>query len=185
MRQKVFQTIGFGNPPPRDRRNRRGAPSLAEHLDPMEMADASSLADAFLLLGKALAELPGRKEIVYTGWTSGARGPNYIRALRALQEARATVSVLDTVQADAHREENGLKHLAGSTGGTYRATYVTPGLAVASLARSFTGEYILSLDQDRVPAAGGELKVRVRGRPDLETVYLRLIFPPRPAGGSQ
>ncbi len=148
-------------------------PSLVRHLDPERMRRAASIEAALEVLGEALAELPGAKEVLYFGWGAGRYdgrtgvvhlGPDYGRACDALARAHAQVFSVDLTDADAHSLELGMRQFAEDTGGLYLKTNRFPDVAMIHLAQVLSGHYELVV----VPAVelSGlfEVHVRVRAR---------------------
>lgn len=148
-------------------------PSLARHLDQERARRAATIEAALEVLGDALAELPGAKEVLYFGWGAGRYdgrigvvhlGSDYGRACDALARAHANVFSVDLTDADAHSLELGMRQFAEDTGGLYLKTNRFPDVAMAHLARVLSGHYELVV----VPAVelSGlfEVDVRVRAR---------------------
>jgi len=158
--EAVWRAVHFGaDPPAGQRRSRPRGPSLAAHLDEVEMADAAYAENALELLGDALQELPGDKVVLFVGFGLGRYGfggftmrPNdYPQAREALQASNASVFVLDVMDAASHTLEIGLKQVATDTGGLYVRTATNPMQAFRRMAQALSGYYLLTVD-----AAGRE-----------------------------
>jgi VWFA-related protein len=170
----IYQAIHFGGHPPMPLppvSAGPGSPSLARSFDAREALRAASPERALAVTAQALAALPGEKVLVFLAWGLGSFSsmgthmtPAFAPAVRALTAARATVFVLDVTEADSHDLEVGLRGIADATGGTYDKTNLFPALAVRQLARTIAGHYVLTLDSELLPKAGGEVDVELRGR---------------------
>jgi hypothetical protein len=130
------------------------SPSLARHFDEHRARRATNLSQALEVIGDALEPIAGTKAVVLFGWGAGKfqgrtgvvrLGPDYVRAVRALAGAHASVFSLDITSADRHSLEVGLQWLAEDTGGFYIRTHLFPELAVDKLTRALTGHYIVTL----------------------------------------
>ncbi len=168
-REAAFQTlkraIRFGSPAARRSRE----VSLVDHFDFRAAADAASPERALELTARAMAALPGEKDLIYLGWGLGRYGAGGVRmtsdyepAVRALDAARATVFVLDVSQADYHSLEIGLQNVAAHTGGTYARTFHFASQAVDRLARTIGGHYLVTFDRSTLPDTRGRLAIRLR-----------------------
>lgn len=159
----LYDAIGFGTPDVRQNYDL----SLLAHLDERTMKRATSPEKALLATAQALDKLPGVKDLIFTGWGLGRythgvgvmMPADFHKAVHALGRSETTVSVLDVVQTDSHALAAGLKSVAAATGGTYASTYDAVGRKVDQLGRVLRGYYILSLDRQAMPAAGGKLKL--------------------------
>jgi VWFA-related protein len=179
--EAIYQGIHFGGRPPEA--IAAAAPAadlalLALHFDREKAQAAASPERALEVLAEALAPLPGEKVLVFLGWGLGCFSsfgtqmtPAYAPAVRALKAARVTVFVLDVTEAGSHDLEVGLQSVAEATGGTYDKTFLFPGLAVAQLAQTISGYYVLSVDREALPKRGGAVTVELRRRGG--TVLLR------------
>jgi VWFA-related protein len=146
-------------------------PSLAAHLDARAALDAASPETALLVLGRALAPLPGAKSILLFGWGLGRltggmvqMESDYGPAQRALAEARATVFALDITDADYHTLEVGLEQVARDTGGFYAKTHDSPAVAMARLTEALAGYYVLTFDKPAGRRGTHQVNVRLVGR---------------------
>lgn len=145
--------------------------SMKELLDLDAAKRAATPEKALVVTADALAGLPGEKVVVYVGWGLGRYTPEGVKltptfkeAIRSLRQARSTVFVLDITAADYHSLEVGLQAVASATGGIYAKTYVFPEQALKQLAQAISGYYVLSLDRDAIPPAGGEVRIELRDR---------------------
>jgi len=158
-------------------------PSLAAHLDPEEMLDAASMADALELIGHSLREIAGAKSLVFFGYALGqmSAGPritiddSYPRAMEALSEARTSVFSLDVTHADAHSLAVGLRQVAEDTGGFYVKTHIFPDAAMTRLVRVISSYYELSIIPPPGLPENYTIKVKV-DRPRTD-VYVRQDHP--------
>ncbi len=193
VEEALGRSIYFGGEPPRRPGGRPGDgerwPSLARHFDFEAARAATSPERGLELTAKALKPFPGHKVLIYVGWglgryegRAGVRMiPEYDSAVEALNDADATVFVLDASYADYHSLEIGLQQIADDTGGIYFRGFRFPEIAAERLARSISGYYLLTLDRERLPAAAGRLRVDLRR--DLKVrVHVRSRYRPPPAG---
>ncbi len=158
-------------------------PSLTERLDPEAMQDAASMADALLLIGRALQRIPGPKSLVFFGYGLGqmSAGPritiddSYPMAMEALAGARTSVFSLDVTQADAHSLAAGLQRIAEDTGGFYVQTHIFPEAAMTRLTRVISSYYELSIIPPPDISVDYTIKIKVH-RPRTE-VYVRQDHP--------
>lgn len=127
---------------------------------------------ALLLLGDALAAVPGPKSLVLFGWGMGQWSPgfgvfldrDYTPARRALVAARVTVFALDITNADAHTLEVGLEAVAEDTGGFYAKTHLFPGQALARLEGALAGHYVITFAKPALPRGEHAIDVLLVGR---------------------
>lgn len=147
-------------------------PFLRPTFDPSAGRQVADAETALEMTAKALIPLSGRKEIIFLGWGLGMyRGGtvqlngDYRRALTALQQAQATVSVLDVTEADWHALELGLRNVALNTGGTYQRTLHFASQATRRLGRQLQGYYLVYLDRGALPKAQGRVRIRLRRGP--------------------
>jgi VWFA-related protein len=160
-------------------------PSIARHFDWDRAKRAISISEALEIVGDSLAPLPGTKAVVLVGWGAGSfnakagtvrLGKPYVRALRALQDAHASVFALDITSADRHSLEVGLEWLAEDTGGFYIKTHLFPEVAIAKLTRTLTGHYLLTLiPPEETPDEVSKIRVSV-DRPNTDVMKRRLHF---------
>jgi VWFA-related protein len=176
--EAIYRAIGFGGRPPA--LTAADPAALAAHFDLEKARDAASPERALAVTAEALAHLPGEKVLVFLGWGLGSFSsfgtqmtPAFAPAVRALKAARVTVFVLDVTEAGSHDLEVGLQSVAEATGGTYDKTFYFPGLAVAQLANTISGYYVLSLDSAAIPSRGGWVSAELRRRKG--TVLLRPV----------
>ena len=127
-------------------------PSLARHLDLESARGAATFSQGLRVLGEALEQLPGHKEVVLFAWGLGRYtgdavwlGQDYNEARLALARARATVYSLDVSTADYHDLEVGLRRVSQDTGGFYVKTHVFPTQALDRLNLALAGYYELTL----------------------------------------
>jgi hypothetical protein len=146
-------------------------PSLANFFDTEAARDAASLEQALLVLGRALAPLPGAKSVVLFGAGMGHMTPEgvildaaYEPARQALALAQATVFSLDVTDADRHTLEAGLQQVASDTGGFYARTRDFPGLALAQLEGALEGRYVLSFPRPLGRRGAHDLRIDLVGR---------------------
>lgn len=159
-----------GQPNPRENRGR--GPFLRPQFDVVLARDVANAETALGMTAKALIPIEGRKEIIFLGWGLGEYRAGTVqmtgdfrRAVDALFEARATVSVLDVTEADWHALEFGLKTVAKATGGTYQRTLHFASQATKRLSRQLQGYYVVYLDRQAAPDAKGTVHVRLRQGP--------------------
>jgi len=182
----VYRAIGFGEP---EKVRRSAGVSLLDHLDLDAARDVANPEEALRQTAEALEPLPGIKEVIFAGWALGRyiQGVGVVmpeefgRAVRALGRADATVFALDVVQADGHQLASGLKSVAAATGGTYASLYDAVPRKVAELARTLSGYYVVTLDANAIPDAGGALEIRLRDRPG-QLLHRPIVFGARPSG---
>ncbi len=148
-----------------------GEPSLVAAYDPAAARSASSAEQAFLVLAKALAPLPGTKSLAFFGWGLGRLSagvvsmlPEYEPARRALRDARVVVFSLDITDADHHSLEFGLEQIAEDTGGFYAKTHDFPNLAMARLERALQGYYALAFVKPLLPPGRHTVDVKLVAR---------------------
>lgn len=144
--------------------------SLTRFFDEDAAAKAANPERALEVVAETLAAYPGEKVVVFIGWGLGRftmDGMRYTqtfkRAAEKLNEARATVFVLDVTHADYHSLSAGLKTMAVTTGGTYASTYTFPDQAIQQLAQAISGYYVLTLDADDLPR-GESLRIELRDK---------------------
>ncbi len=146
-------------------------PSLAAQLDPMQAYAASTIEQALLRLGEALAPLPGAKSVVLIGYGFGRMGlggtymeNGYEEAAHALQRARATFFCLDVTDADYHSLEAGLQNVASDTGGVYARTHEFSQRALNYVVQALAGHYVLLVEKPAIEEGPQPLTVRLSGR---------------------
>ena len=161
------RAVSYGTPVPKP----GDSVSLLRHLDRQAAVDAATPEVALRVTAEALAPLPGEKDLIFLGWGLGRYGIGGVRmtadfspAVRALGTARATVFVLDVSQADYHSLEVGLQSVAASTGGTYDRTFRFATQAIRRLARTLGGHYVVTVDRSAMPAARGQLTLRLKNK---------------------
>ncbi len=137
-------------------------PSLLEFFDQQAARSVASSSEAMRYTAKALASLPGEKDIIFLGY--GLEGGRLPSMLRALQSARATTLIIDTTQADAHTLSASLTAMARATGGTYNSSYVFANQELHKIERMLTGHYVITIDRSAMPKARGKLGLRLRDR---------------------
>jgi VWFA-related protein len=142
--------------------------SLADALGP-DVGDAVNPEQALEKVADALKTLPGQKAVLFLGWGLGRATPQgmwytqtFVRAANKLNEAQASVFVLDITHDDFHTLAAGLYSMAASTGGTYNATYKFPDRALKLLAQALSGYYVLTVDADDLPKDGRQLRIELR-----------------------
>lgn len=140
------------------------SPSLAAHLDPARALAAASPEQALRALAEALSPLPGTKVVLLFGWGLGrltgggvVLDPDYDRARRALDRARATVFCLDVTEADWHSLETGLRQVAADTGGQYFSLHHSAAAPLRHVGAALAGHYLLAFE----PPAGPRGEHRV------------------------
>ncbi len=145
-------------------------PSLAASFDRDAARRAAELESGLLVIGHALAPLPGAKTLVLFGWGLGHRSPpfvvmgrDYDAARRALLEARVTVFSLDITDADYHTLQAGLEQVAEDTGGFYAKTSLFPDIAMTRLEGALAGHYVLVFEMPPGPRGRHALAVSVAG----------------------
>ena len=160
----IFEDVPQAEPGP--------PPSLAAFFDGDAARDAATLEQALLVVGRALAPLPGVKSVVLFGAGMGRLTPGvgvvldwaYEPALRALAAAQATVFSLDVTDADRHTLEAGLQQVAADTGGFYARTHDFPGSAMARLEGALEGRYVLAFPRPAGRRGVHEIRVDLVGR---------------------
>jgi len=127
-------------------------PALRSYLDPAAMKQVSSPEAALLMLGNAMLNIPGPKNLILFGWGLGRLSggqiwmpPVYAVARRALEQARVSVFSLDFTQADYHSLEAGLGQVSEDTGGFYAKTFHFPAQAIDRLTHTLEGHYELEV----------------------------------------
>lgn len=142
--------------------------SLAEALGP-DVGEAVNPEQALERVADALKTLPGQKAVLFLGWGLGRATPEgmwytqtFVRAANKLNEAQASVFVLDVTHDDHHTLAAGLHSMAAATGGTYNATYKFPDRALKLLAQALSGYYVLTVDADDLPKDGRQLRIELR-----------------------
>ena len=147
-----------------------GTNSSGPHLrlDPELAARASNPERALQVVGRALAELPGPKTMLYLGWGLGrleggsvVMRPEYRPALEQLIDARVVVYALDFTQADYHTLEGPMIHVAQETGGLYMKTWLAPEIAFETVSRAIEGLYQLAFLKPDLPPGRHRLKIRI------------------------
>jgi VWFA-related protein len=147
--------------------------SLAAGYDYAAARDAATPEAAFVVIGRALAPVPGSKSIAFFGWGLGrttggvlSMVPEYESARQLLSDARIAVFALDVTDADYHTLEIGLRQIADDTGGFYAKTHDFPNLAMARLERALQGYYALSFfkPSPALPRGRHEVTIDVPGR---------------------
>jgi VWFA-related protein len=147
-------------------------PSPVLRIDAAAARRAASPETALLLIGDALAAVPGPKSVVLFGWGMGQWSPgfgvfldrDYGPARRALVAARVTVFALDITNADAHTLEVGLEAVAEDTGGFYAKTHLFPGQALARLEGALAGHYVITFAKPVLPRGEHAIDVDLVGR---------------------
>ena len=172
-RQEAYEAVGnairFGNLP-EPKRHRGSGPSLADALDFRAAKDAATPEQALEVLGRALGEIDGDKDVIFLGWglgvwTSFGISMNFGDAVRELKAANTTVYVLDVTDADFHTLESGLQVVAARTGGTYAKTNRLAAQATRNLLRALAGHYVLTVDRSRLPTGEATMTVELREPP--------------------
>lgn len=148
--------------------------------DPDRADEQTTIEKALTELARCLTPLPGSKSVFFLGWGVGEFSPNGIRFSPAYDEARAalrrantSVFALDYSDADFHTLEEGLKRIAGDSGGSYSRLkeHAKLGWQRAWLASSH--HYLIVFDE---PDCQTRCKVRLRlNRPHKELYYPRTI----------
>jgi VWFA-related protein len=123
-------------------------PSLAANFDFNAGLRAPNVERALDLVSKALVPIPGGKALLFLGWGLGIdRAPREAadlgRAFASMAAARINVFTLDVSDADWHTLEVTLKATSELTGGTYQKTHIFTGLALARVAKSLAGHYVI------------------------------------------
>ncbi len=143
-------------------------PSLAAGLDPEQARAASNVERALDLVSRALVPIPGGKALLFLGWGLGIErspreGLDLARAFASMAKARINVFTLDVSDADWHTLETTLEDTSALTGGTYQKTHIFTGAAVARLAKSLAGRYVLvcvAPDDGNLPLLDVALRTR-------------------------
>jgi VWFA-related protein len=143
-------------------------PSLAAHFDFAAARKAVTVERGLALTAEALEPIPGAKAILFFGWGLQVnRYPNERRdwndALRALYEARVSVSTLDITDADYHTLEVQLMRISDLTGGTYEKTNIFPELALSRVNRRLSGRYVLVFVKPEGKRGLHDLRVSLEG----------------------
>jgi hypothetical protein len=156
--------------------------SLGQGLDAREAADAGSVDRALELVAKALAPIPGGKAIVFFGWgfrvdRSPREQREHLKALAAIEKARATVFTLDVTLADWHTLEDEMKAVSEETGGTYESLFLFPSGAVRRLSRRLAGRYVLVCVRPELPRGVHRVSVGLAGRKGSVTARTYTVDP--------
>ncbi|HEX5854401.1 MAG TPA: hypothetical protein VFZ57_02170 [Thermoanaerobaculia bacterium] len=123
-------------------------PSLAANFDFNAGLRAPNVERALDLVSRALVPIPGGKALLFLGWGLGIdRAPreaaDLSRAFASMAAARINVFTLDVSDADWHTLEVTLQATSALTGGTYQKTHIFAHAAVARLAKTLGGRYVL------------------------------------------
>lgn len=177
----VWGAIHFSGKPEPPRASERGP--LYEHFDFWAAKKAAEPEVGLEVAARALVPFPGPKTVIWLGWGLGELASGRVRpkteyrpALDALQEADATVFVIDVSDAAYHDLEHGLIHVAEDTGGTYAKAHERPDALVRNLTAAASGYYLLRLETGDLPALPGRLEVEwIRGPDDP---WGRVLLPP-------
>ena len=143
--------------------------SLARFLGAEAGKEVANPEQALELVADALASYEGEKVVMFVGWGLGRRGearyaPKFRRAADKLNEAKASVFVLDVTYDDSHDLAAGLETMALTTGGTYASTYENPDRAIKQVAQAISGYYVLTFDADELPQDGKPLRIELRNK---------------------
>jgi hypothetical protein len=162
----LFQAVRVGGHP---QPHREGAISIYQHFDFAAAKKTATPERALEVTAKALAELPGEKDIVFLGWGLGRYGAggvhmiaDYYQAVHALARASTTVFVLDVTNAGSHSLEVGLMNVAASTGGTYDKTSSFAEQVTQRLSRVLQGHFLLTLDRSQLEGKHGRLRIELQ-----------------------
>jgi len=151
-------------------------PLLSQAFDRDAGRRAGSMEQALVVVGRALAAIPGPKAVVLVGHGFGRMSggtlqsaivsleADYAEARRLLIRARATVYCLDVTRADSHTLETGLMSVAEDTGGFFVRTNWFPGQAVSRLGEALSGHYELSVEKPALPPGEHAIRVELAGR---------------------
>ncbi|MDA8017711.1 MAG: hypothetical protein MPN21_09710 [Thermoanaerobaculia bacterium] len=176
--EALWDAVGFGTP---EVPAATEGPSLVDTLDFDAAEEATSPEEALHVLGEALAAWREPKEIIFLGWGLGrlvggmVSMPRVYRdALASLQEAQATVHVLNVVQMGGNALAFGLVNVAEATGGTYGSTFEFGRRKIERLGRVLGGYYLLTLDPDDFPGVRGRLRIGLRRDLGLELRDVRI-----------
>ncbi len=158
-------------------------PSLAAHLDSLDMKRAATMSRALELIGQALQPIEGTKSMIFIGFglgqmSAGPRvtvGDQYRLAMEALTAARTSVFSIDITDADAHSLELGMRIVSEDTGGFYMKTNIFPEVAMTMLAKVISSYYELSIIPPPDLDESYKIKVKV-DRPKTD-VYVRQWHP--------
>jgi len=179
--QAIWDAVHFSARPPARRASERGL--LHRHWDFAAARKAATPEQALELAARALVPLPGPKTVIWVGWGLGRLSsgqvrptPDYSPARRALEDARATVFVIDITDAGYHDLEFGLRQVAADTGGTYAKAHERPDALVRNLTAHATGYYLLRLDLADLPERAGRLEVELEG--EAAGGGRRVLLPP-------
>jgi len=145
--------------------------TLACLLDGEQARNAADLRQALVVLGRALAQLDGPKQVLLLGWGVGryvpggvSLGTSFTAAIESLARARTSVHCLDITAADYHTLEVGLQQLTADTGGVYLKTNLFPQQAVTKVAEVLSGAYEITVLPPPRQSGLCELKVKVTRR---------------------
>ncbi|MDJ0837317.1 MAG: hypothetical protein QNK37_12425 [Acidobacteriota bacterium] len=137
-------------------------PSIGKEIDRYKADRVNDCEAALLILGDALAELPGSKSMIFMGYGLGSMSgtgisyPNHFgMAMQTIHKSRTTVFVMDAHAADYHTLEGSLKDLAFNTGGQYFKTYGVPMNMFNRVIKTIAGYYELVFEapEDAPPYA--------------------------------
>ena len=158
-------------------------PSLAASI-PADVATRTySIEKSLQRLGDALTPLPGAKSVVVFGYGMGTWLPGlrmvqmpaeYGETVLSLQRARVSVFSIDVTKADYHPREEGLRLIAGDTGGFYMNTHIFTTAALNRVAGALAGHYVLFV----VPpdAEKGTRRIEVRLPHRKGTILSRRVY---------
>lgn len=151
-----------------------GEASLARNLTRAQARRASKPEQALLALARSLMSIDGPKALVFFGWGLGRYGAGGVAherewapARQLLADARTSLFVLDTSDADYHSLEVALRDAAEQTGGFYEKTHVFARQATQRLERTLSGRYEISIVVEDMPRGVHPVTVRLAGRRGL------------------
>lgn len=152
-------------------------PSLAAGLSADAARRAPNVERALDLVARALVPIPGGKALVFLGWGLGIEhapreGQDLRRAFASMAAARINVFTLDVSDSDWHTLETTLQDTSALTGGSYQKTHIFTGGAMARLAKSLGGRYVLvCIAPDEEPLAVLDVTLRTRRGEVLSRAY--------------
>lgn len=146
-------------------------PSLIAGISRDSARRAARPETSLLLIARALLDVEGHKDLVFFGWGLGRYGAggvvmdhDWAPARQVMEDARTTMFVLDTSDADYHSLEVGLTEAAAATGGYYQRTNRFAQQAVQRLQRTLAGRYEIIVVIEDMPRGVHPVTVRLRDR---------------------
>lgn len=163
----ISRTLEIGDTP--EHVESRDGPSLVAGISRGSARAAARPEKSLLLIARALLGIEGHKTLVFFGWGLGRFGAggvvmdrDWAPARRIMEDARTTMFVLDTSDADFHSLEVGLQEAAAATGGYYQRTNRFGQQAINRLQRTLSGRYEIVVVIEGMPRGEHPVEVRLR-----------------------